>query len=80
MHRWREHLRRDRAVDALQSGPAEPARLLPVELLAAQRLGANVEGKLQLLLAEGLELEIAPGFDAPTRHRVVALLREPAAA
>jgi len=32
-----------------------------------------------LVLADGLRLELAPGFDAPTLQRVVALLQDRAA-
>ena len=61
-------------------GAAEPVRLLPVELLAEERPGLLGEAPLRLVFPEGLQLEIAPGFDAPTLRRVVALLREPVSA
>jgi len=82
LHRWRERLRQDRAVDPEHGRPLEaagPVRLVPVEVLAAQPPGAAVEATLRLVLAEDLCLEIAPGFDAPTLRRIVELLRGAAA-
>jgi transposase-like protein len=83
LHRWRERLRQDRGIGAVPAGlggAAEPVRLLPVELLAEEHPGLLDEAPLRLVFPEGLQLEIAPGFDAPTLRRVVALLREPVAA
>jgi hypothetical protein len=78
LHRWRERLREERCVVAVQDAGqerAEPARLLPVQLLAeACPVGAG-GSPLCLVLGEELRLEIAPGFDAPTLRRVVELLR-----
>ena len=79
LHRWREHLRVDRTVDAAGAGAAQPARLVPVELLSDRRPGLAGEAPLRLVLAEDLRLEVAPGFDAATLHRVVELLRGPVA-
>ncbi len=78
LHRWRERLRGDRTVDAAP-GAAQPARLLPVALLADQRPGLAGEAPLRLVLGEDLRLEVAPGFDAATLRRVVELLRGPVA-
>jgi transposase-like protein len=83
LHRWRERLRQERAVGfghGRAREAAEPVRLVPVDLLAAQLPSAGVEATLRLVFAGDLCLEIAPGFDAPTLRRVVELLREPARA
>ena len=79
LHRWRERLRVDEAVDAA-SAARQPARLLPVELLTDQRPGLSGEAPLRLVLAEDLRVEVAPGFDAATLRRVVELLRGSVAA
>ena len=80
LHRWRERLAGDHnlsGVGAVSRETGEPLRLVPVELLGAEPLGWSGEGRLRLVFAADLHLEIAPGFDAPTLRRVVALLREP---
>jgi hypothetical protein len=54
-------------------------RLLPVEF--CERSAPHSAGSaLTLVLDEGLRVEIAPGFDAPTLTRLVSALRgcEPA--
>ena len=69
-YRWHEQLRGGSRAGERVAGAASPVlRLLPVELLADA-------AALALVLGERLRLQIAPGFDAPTLQRVVALLRE----
>jgi transposase-like protein len=76
LHRWREQLRGAPGAGARVGGVESTAslRLLPVELLA--EAPAAGEAALTLVLGARLRLQIAPGFDAPTLQRVVALLRE----
>lgn len=80
LYRWREVLRREPVENrpAPRVGRADDAvRLLPVELLG--ELGQRVRDTapaLSLVFADGVRLEIAPGFDDATLRRVIGVLRE----
>ena len=82
LHRWREIFRHQ--PDASRPAPSacrgrEAVRLLPVELLD-EVSPPDTGPALRLVFADGVRLEIAPGFDGATLRRVVGLLREGASA
>jgi len=54
------------------------AQRLPVKfaLVETSRSACTKTGTLELILASGERLRIAPGFDAPTLRAVLGLLRE----
>jgi len=82
LHRWRELLRREPApvaAPAQRQRADAPVRLLPVQLLDDVGAQCRPGQAVCLVLADGLRLELAPGFDAPTLQRVVALLQDRAA-
>ena len=80
LYRWRQILRRppSESRPAPAAGRAGAAvRLLPVELLGELVQSARPAGHaLSLVFADGVRLEIAPGFDDATLQRVVGVLRE----
>lgn len=76
LHRWRELLHRESAAAAPPASAHrdDPVRLLPVEF-CERSAPHSAESALTLVFDEGLRVEIAPGFDAPTLTRVVSALR-----
>ena len=62
---WRRRLRR---------GAAEPAPFLPVQVVADAP--PPRAGTLEVVLAGGAVLRVAPGFDPATLRQLLAVLRE----
>ncbi len=76
LRRWRQLFREEyEAGIAGNIAMTEQVRLVPVELLGD---GGGESKPLILLLAEGMRIEIAPDFDAPTLQRLLGVLREAA--
>jgi hypothetical protein len=81
LRRWRDVFDRESEVGAgAASARADGAiRLLPVEV-REPALAAGGGTPLALVIGERLRVEIAPGFDAPTLRRLVAVLQGGASA
>ena len=76
LQRWRERLRREPVAGTTPVGAScdGPLRLVPVEV-CERRAPHSAGAALTVVLDDGLRVEIAPGFDAPTLTRVVSALR-----
>jgi hypothetical protein len=77
LHRWREIFHRESGVGTVPGGAGAdgPIRLLPVEVFGRAAPPDADGSALAVVLGDGLRVEVAPGFDAPTLARVVAVLR-----
>lgn len=76
LHRWREVFRQDSGIDAVEADAQADGlvRLLPVEV-CGQTPPQGGGTPLSVVLDGGVRVEVAPGFDAPTLARVVAVLQ-----
>ena len=73
LRRWRQIFRQGcETATAGHVAAAKPLRLVPVELVGG---GATEAKPLTLLLADGIRIEIAADFDAPTLRRLLGVLR-----
>ena len=82
-HRWRGHFRQALVADGARAQASartgEPVRLLPVQLLG-EAVAVGAAQALTLVFANGVRVQVNPGFDAATLARVVGLLQEGAVA
>ncbi|MGB5830622.1 MAG: transposase [Thiohalocapsa sp.] len=78
-HRWRDHFRQAQVAEGARaqasSRSAEPQRLVPVQLLG-EAVAVGAAQALTLVFANGVRVQVSPGFDAATLARVVGLLQE----